>query len=234
MRILENSQTFKLQRSSNIMIINEITIKIIRNARDGESIRSLANKLGFAYSAVYNWILELEKYDVFKIMRKGNKNIIKINKNLIYNKFKELDRAVSVVYKDNEFWEVVKETKLRIRFTKGTAITIWTKGGFITGDFYDKIYYLEVVESDTNFLKKILNKKNIVWTENKLMNKRPLIYIIPKKKFKIEKINKLPVTPLKELIDYCKKLYLDNVLEQLDLLYDLGLNKRYSEIYTNM
>ena len=66
------------------------------------------------------------------------------------------------------------------------------------------------------------------------MNKRPLIYIIPKKKFKIEKINKLPVTPLKELIDYCKKLYLDNVLEQLDLLYDLGLNKRYSEIYTNM
>ncbi|MBS3080573.1 hypothetical protein J4221_03815 [Candidatus Pacearchaeota archaeon] len=234
MRILENSQTFKLQRSSNIMIINEITIKIIRNARDGESIRSLANKTGFAYSAVYNWILELEKYDVFKIMRKGNKNIIKINKNLIYNKFKELDRAVSVVYKDNEFWEVVKETKLRIRFTKGTAITIWTKGGFITGDFYDKIYYLEVVESDTNFLKKILNKKNIVWTENKLMNKRPLIYIIPKKKFKIEKINKLPVTPLKELIDYCKKLYLDNVLEQLDLLYDLGLNKRYSEIYTNM
>ena len=39
--------------------------------------------------------------------------------------------------------------------------------------------------------------------------------------------------PLRELIVYCKELYLDNVLEQLDLLYDLGLNKRYSEVYTN-
>jgi len=42
-------------------IINEITLSIIKNAEDGESIHSLASKLGFAYSAVYRWILELEK-----------------------------------------------------------------------------------------------------------------------------------------------------------------------------
>jgi hypothetical protein len=215
-------------------IVNEITIKIIRNARDGESIRSLANKIGFAYSAVYGWILELEKYEVVKIIRRGNKNIIKINKNLIYNKFRELDNAVSVIDKDNEFWELIKSIKLRIRFTKSTAITIWTKGGFITGDFYDKIYSLEVAKKDINFLKKILDKKNIPWTENKLINKRPLVYITPKKEFTIDKLNNLPVMPLKELVDYCKKLYLDNVLEQLDLLYNLGLNKRYSEVYTNI
>ena len=216
------------------MIVNEITTKIIRNARDGESIRSLANKMGFAYSAVYRWILELEKYEVVKIIRKGNKNIIKINKSLIYDKFKELDNAVSVIDKDNEFWVLIKSIKLRIRFTKSTAITIWTKGGFITGDFYDKVYFLEVTEKDSNSLKKILDKKNIAWTKNKLVNKRPLVYIIPKKKFTMEKLNNLPVLPLKELVDYCKKLYLDNVLEQLDLLYNLGINKRYSEVYTNM
>ena len=51
---------------------------------------------------------------------------------------------------------------------------------------------------------------------------------------RVEKLNNLPVLPLKELVDYCKKLYLDNVLEQLDLLYNLGINKRYSEVYTNM
>lgn len=215
-------------------IVNEITIKIIRNAKDGESIRSLANKIGFAYSAVYGWVLELEKYEVIRIVRKGNKNIIKINKNLIYNKFKELDNAVSVIDKDNEFWELIKSIKLRIRFIKGTAITIWTKGGFITGDFYDKIYSLETIEKDVPFLKKIFDEKSITWTENKLVHKRPLVYIIPKKEFKIERINNLPVVPLKELIDYCKKLYLDNVLEQLDLLYNLGLNKRYSEVYTNI
>jgi len=215
-------------------IVNEITIKIIRNARDGESIYSLANKIGFAYSAVYRWILELEKYEVVKIIRKGNKNIIKINKNLIYGKFKELDNAVSVIDKDNEFWILIKSIKLRIRFTKSTAITIWTKGGFITGDFYDKVYFLEVAEEDISSLKKILDEKNITWTKDKLINKRPLVYIISKKKFAIEKLNKLPVMPLKELVEYCSKLYLDNVLEQLDLLYNLGINKRYSEVYTNM
>ncbi len=216
------------------MIVNEITIKIIRNAKNGESIRSLANKIGFAYSAVYGWISELEKYEVIRIIRKGNKNIIKINKNLIYNKFRELDNAVSVIDKDKEFWEFIKNIKLKIRFVKGTAIAIWTKGGFITGDFYDKIYFLEVFEKDTDSLKKILSEKNIAWTENRLIFKRPLIYIIPKKEFKIEIIDNLPVMPLNELVYYCKELYLDNVLEQLDLLYNLELNKRYSEVYTNM
>jgi len=216
------------------MIINEITIRIIRNARNGESIRSLANKIGFAYSAVYGWILELEKYEVIRIIRKGNKNIIKINnKNVIYNKFRELDNVVSVIDKNNEFWEFIKNTRLKIRFVRGTAITIWTKGGFITGDFYDKIYFLEAVEKNINSLKKELEEKNIAWTENKLTNKRPLVYIIPKKEFDIEDINSLPVMPLRELVDYCKELYFDNILEQLDLLYGLGLNKRYSEVYTN-
>src|SRR3989344_4301613 len=216
-----------------MVIINEITLKIIKNAMNGESIRSLANRIGFAYSAVYGWILELEKYEVIRIIRKGNKNIIKINKNLIYNKFKELDNAVSVIDKDKEFWELIKSIKLSVRFVKGSAITMWTKGGFITGDFYDKIYFLEVFEKDADSLKKILNERNIAWTENKLISKRPLIYITPKKEFTIERLNNLPVIPLNELIDYCKELYLENVLEQLDLLYNLGLNKRYSEVYTN-
>ncbi len=215
-------------------IVNEITIRIVRDVRNGESIHSLADKIGFAYSAVYRWILELEKYGAVRIIRKGNKNIIKVNKNLIYNKFTELDNAVSVIDNDNEFWRLIKSVKLRVRFTKSTAIAIWTKGGFITGDFYDKVYFLEVIEKDINSLKEILDKKNIAWTERKLTNKRPIVYITSKKEFKIEESNNLPVMPLKELADYCKKLYLDNVLEQLDILYNLGINKRYSEVYTNI
>ena len=209
-------------------------MRIIRNVKDGESIHSLANRIGFAYSAVYGWILELEKYEVIRIIRKGNKNIIKVNKNLIYNKFRELDNAVSVIDKDNQFWEFIRNIKLKIRFVRGTAITIWTKGGFITGDFYDKIYFLEIAEKDTSLLKKMLDEKGIAWTENKLINKRPLVYIISKKSFRTEESDNLPIMPLKELVEYCKELYLDNVLEQLDLLYNLGLNKRYSEVYTNI
>ena len=217
-----------------MVIVNEITIKIIRHAKDGESIRSLANRIGYAYSAVYNWILNLEKYGVIRITRKGNRNVIKVNKNLIYKKFIELESAISVVEKDNEFWKLIRDIKLNVKFVKGTAIAIWTRGGFITGDFYDKIYFLEVFENDINSLRKILEEKNIAYTENKLISSRPLVYIIPKKNFKIEKVDGLPTMSLNELIDYCKKLYLDNVLEQLDLLYNLNLNERYSEIYTNI
>ena len=216
------------------MVANEITIKIVRNARDGESIRSLAIRIGFAYSAVYKWVLELEKYEVIKITKMGNKNLIKLNKNLIYKKFIELDKAFSVIDKDNEFWKLIKITKLQMRFVKGTAIAIWTRGGFITGDFYDKLYFLDVFEKDVNSLKKTLKEKGIDYTENKLTVNRPLVYITPKKSFKIEKVQGLPTVPLKEVVSYCNELSLDNVLEQLDLLYGLNLNKRYSEIYTNV
>jgi hypothetical protein len=217
------------------MIVNEITMSIIKNVKDGESIRSLANKIEFAYSAVYGWILELEKYGAVRIIRKGNKNVIKINsENLMYKKFKELDVAVSIIDNDKEFWEIIKNTKLRVRFTKGTAIAIWTKGGFITGDFYEKIYFLEVYEKNISSLKKLLDLKNIAWTEDKIITKRPLIYITPKKEFNVEKMSNLPVMPLKELVSYCKELYLDNVLEQLNILYGLGLNAKYSEVYTNI
>jgi len=112
---------------SQYKIINEITVEIIKNAENGESVRSLASKMGFAYSAVYRWIAELEKYSVISLIRKGNKNIIKINKNLIYKKFKELANAVSVIEKDNSFWRLIKGLKLRIRLVKGTAAAIWTK-----------------------------------------------------------------------------------------------------------
>src|SRR3989344_3928963 len=136
-----NRKVFKPIIFLKIMtIINEITVSIVKNAEDGESIYSLAAKIGFAYSAVYRWISELEKYGVINLIRKGNKNIIKINDNSIYKGFKDLDNAVSVIDKDNEFWELARKLRLKIRFVKGTAATIWTKGSFITGDFYDRIY----------------------------------------------------------------------------------------------
>ena len=215
-------------------IINKITIKIIRNVKDGESIYSLANRIGFAYSAVYNWVLNLEKYEIIRIIRKGNKNVIKINRNLIYKKFLELESAISDVEKSREFWRLVKNIKLKIRFVKGTAIAIWTKGGFITGDFYDKTYFLEVAEKNVSSLKEILGKKEIAYTEREIINKRPMVYIIPKKSFKIEKAGGLPVMPLKEVVAYCKKLYLEKALEQLSLLYNLNLKEKYSEVYTNL
>ncbi len=209
-------------------------MNIVKNAEDGESIYSLASRMGFAYSAVYKWISELERYGVISLIRKGNKNVIKINKNLIYKKFKELDDAVSVIEKDNTFWRLVKTLKLKMRFVKGTAATIWTKGSFITGDFYDRIYFLEVEKKDIDNLKKALKKEGIAYTDGELNNKRPLVWIIKKENLKIEKKDGLPVMPLRELVEWGKELHLENILEQLNLLYNLRLNVKYSEVLTNV
>ncbi|MDO8460093.1 MAG: helix-turn-helix domain-containing protein [Nanoarchaeota archaeon] len=217
-----------------MVIVNEITMNIVKNAEDGESIHSLASKMGFAYSAVYRWISELERYGVISLIRKGNRNVIKINKNLIYKKFKELDEAVSVIEKDSNFWELVKTLKLRIRFVKGTAATIWTKGSFITGDFYDRIYFLEVDKKDTNNLKEALKENGVAYTEGEANNQRPLVWIVQRDNLKIEKKDGLPVIPLKELVSWCKELDLENILEQLNILYNLGLKVKYAEVSTNV
>lgn len=214
-------------------IINEITVYIVKKVKNGESIHSLASKIGFAYSAVYKWILELERYGVISLIRKGNKSVIKINKNLIYKKFRELDNAVSVIEKDKIFWDLMKDSKLKARFVRGTAAAIWTQGGFITGDFYDKIYFLEVDIKDISNLKRILTKYEIPYTEDKIINRRPLVYIIPKKTLEIDKKNRLPVMPLSKFIQWCKELHLENILEQLKLLYGLRLKAKYAEVFTN-
>lgn len=214
-------------------IINEITAGIVKKAKNGESIYSLASKVGFAYSAVYNWVLELEKYGVISLIRKGNKSIIKVNKNIIYKKFRELEDAVSVIEKDRVFWDLIKNLKLKVRFARGTAAAIWTQGSFLTGDFYDKIYFLEAEVNDIDKLKKALTEKEIAYTEDKISSKRPLVYIDIKKKLKIDKKNGLPIMPLSEFVQWCKDLELDNILEQLNLLYGLKLKVKYAEVFTN-
>lgn len=216
-------------------IINQITNAIIKNAKDGDTIRSLAERTGFAYSAIYKWIMVLKDYNVIRLVEKGNKNIIKINKNDIYKKFIGLGNAIMVVEKDRIFWDIIKKSKVKARFIQNTAIVIQSRGSYITGDFLDRVYFLEIYYKDLIPFKRILEKYNISYSENEIINKRPLIYVIPsKKEFKTEYKEGLPVIPLRELVKWCKKLYLDNILEQLDSIYNLKLKNKYSEIKTNI
>ena len=217
-------------------VINPITSAIVKNAMDGETIKSLSDKIGFAYSAVYKWIMVLKEHDVIYLIEKGNRSIIKVNKNNIYRKFIELNDAVAIVEKDRMFWDLIKNIKLKIRFIESTAIVVWTQGSYITGDFLEKIYFLEVYHRDLNRLKKILKKQKIDYSEKREMTgKRPVVYLTScKNEFRIKHREGLPVVPLQELVRWCKKLHLENVLEQLDSLYSLNLSAKYSEIKTNM
>ena len=93
---------------------------------------------------------------------------------------------------------------------------------------------MEVDKKDTDSLKKSLKKEGIAYTEGDISSKRPLVWIIQKEGFDIERKDGLPVMSLRELIEWVRELHLDNILEQLDVLYGLGLNARYSEVSTNV
>ncbi len=215
-------------------IIHEIPARIMKHAKDGESIRSLAARIGFAYSAVYKWVHELERYDVIQIITQGNKTIMRVHKNAIYEKYQQLAEVISVVEKDKAFWEIMEHVPMRTRFVQGTAATIWTSGSFITGDFYDRIYFVEVDAHDVERFKSILREHDISCAEEGIGIERPFVFIIPKKNIKIERKNGLPIMPLTELVRWCKRLQLENVLEQLNTLYHLRLKARYAEVATNV
>ena len=217
-------------------MINQITNSIVKHAKNGETIHSLAKKTGFAYSAVYKWVMVLRDYEVINLIEMRNKSIIKINRNEIYKKFRELNNAVNVIEKDRIFWDIIKKTRLKIRFIESTAVVIWTQGSYITGDFIDKVYFLEGYNKDLPSFEEILKKYDIKYSEDKIVaDERPFVHITPKRnKFEINRKNNLPVIPLNELLKWCKKLYLDNVLEHLDEMYNLNLKIKYSEIKTNI
>ncbi|MDI6721726.1 MAG: hypothetical protein QMD85_05010 [Candidatus Aenigmarchaeota archaeon] len=83
-------------------------------------------------------------------------------------------------------------------------------------------------------LKKELDRREISYTSSDKKDARPLIFLIPKNDFHAERIEGIPVMSLKELLNWCKKLNLDSVLEHLDTLYSLGLKTKYSEVHTNV
>lgn len=217
-----------------IDIINPVTAAIIRDAEDGDTIREISMKTGFAYSAVYRWVIELAKHDMFEMKDEGNKKRIYAKRIALYIQFADLIKSVSEAEKDKAFWNFIRKTNLKVRLVGGTAISLWTRGSYITGDFFDRIYILEVAAKDLDNLKNELNRHKINYTESDKSGARPLVFLVPKKDFSLERVKGIPMMPLKELIEWCKKLNLDAVLEQLGALYSLGLKTRYSEVHTNV
>lgn len=212
-------------------IVNPITMGIIEKAESGDTIRSLAKKTGFAYSAVYRWSNALAAYGVLGMEKKGNKTLVSINQNPVQRRFKELFDAIQTAERDRIFWILMKKTMLGVRFAKGTAAVIWTQGGYITGDFFEKIYHIEVLRRDYGKFASELKRHSISFTNGEA---RPLIRIKIRERFATERKGGFPVMPLKELVLWCMKLHLEPILEQLDILYNLGLKTRYSEVFTNV
>ncbi len=217
-----------------IGIINPITAAIINEAKDGDTIRKIAMKTGFAYSAVYRWVMELVKHDMFELKDGGNRKRVYAKHTALYSQFASLIKSVRETEQDKAFWNFIRKTRLKVRLAGGAAISLWTRGSYVTGDFFDRIYILEVTAKDLDNLKKELDSHKISYTKGGKSDARPLIFLVPKKSFRVERIKGIPVMPLKELVKWCEKLNLDAVLEQLDALYNLNLRTKYSELHTNV
>ena len=164
----------------------------------------------------------------------GNRKRTYANHTDLYSRFAGLIKSVREAEQDKAFWGFIKRTRLKVRLAGGAAISLWTRGSYVTGDFFDKIYVLEVAAKDSDYLKEELERQKISYTDSEKMDARPLIFLVIKEGFNTEKIESIPVMPLKELVKWCKKLNLDAVLERLDALYGLGLKTRYSEVHTNV
>lgn len=214
-------------------IVNPITFEIIRKMHDGFTIRQIAGKTGFAYSAIYRWVKELEKNFILTSENRGNKILINANKSQVYESFAGLIKAIAIEKKDRLFWTLMKKTNLNARFSDNTAAVIWTEGAYITNDFFSKIYYVEVSVKDAKEFVNLLNKCNIAYsldrTQKEDYRNLPFVYLIIKKDVKKFKKEDLPVISLKELVSWCKKLELEPILEQLKSIYKLKLNAKYSE-----
>ncbi len=218
-----------------MIIINPITMEIINKIEEKDTIRKIAKKTGFAYSAVYKWTKKLALLNILKLEEKGNKTFIYIEKNDIYAAFKNLIAKIEEHKKESKFWSFIKKTKLKTRLGKETSSVFWTKGGYITSDFYNKIYYLEITKENYPNLCNELKKHKINFSKNEdtEIKTRPFIIIKIIKRLKIERINNLPLTPLKELIKWCKKLRLEPILEQLKIIYKIPIKEKYAEVFTN-
>mgnify|MGYP001615110326 CR=1 FL=1 len=82
-----------------------------------------------------------------------------------------------------------------------------------------------------------MEKHDIDFSKEKSINKSERPFIIVSIKDKINKIynyKNLPLTPLGEVVKWCKKLKLEPILELLNILYKIPIKQKYSEIYTNV
>ena len=217
-------------------IINPITTEIVNKVKEKDTVRKIAKKTGFAYSAVYKWTNKLALFNVLKLEDKGNKIYISIEENDIYLAFKNLIERINEYKKEVRFWNFIKKTKLKIRLAKETSAVIWTKGSYILADFYNKIYYIDITKEDYSKLNKKFKKLGISFSKNKNdeITTKPFIIVNIVKKSKITKINNLPLVPLNELIKWCKKLKLEPILEQLNIIYNIPIKEKYSEVFTNV
>jgi hypothetical protein len=138
--------------------------------------------------------------------------------------------------KNRAFWKLMNIIKLRVRITRQTAAVLWADDNYVDIDFWDDIYYVDVHKDDLRIFKQWLRANKVACvtgTDEKLKEKRkqrPLIMLTAIDKFSSEIKSSFPIIPLKEFVQWCKgRQPMENILEYVDMRFDLGLGIRCSD-----
>lgn len=203
------------------------------------------------YMKLYGWMYEAFRDDEFTIddfravfpssrpckvmhdlIRLNYVNRIKRGKYRVMAPDKFVERIVGENLKQED---ILKNAMKKYAYCDNDAVNIWTDGYYWTGFTAGfKPIHIKVLEKDINWWKNFFRKNDAEFSragESKTLF--GLSYILhPEKRFRIEKKDGIPVIPLEEAIEFCKKneLAYRPALEYLDDKYKLNLFEEYEHL----
>ena len=213
----------------NLEILNPHVMKIVISARDKDSIRSIAKRIGLSYGWTYYWTQQLISSGLFK--RKNNRIFLDKTNRL----YKELIGFVKRNFKNDISFRYYALGLFGIKysFTKTDAVFIWTKGGYNISR-YKEFYpiFIKVRKIDLELFASYCKKLGF-----KINSNRHVFFSVDiLEDFKVYNLNGMPVDSLEETIKFMKdNIYnFEPALEMIQEMYNKKLKIRYKEIKTNV
>ncbi len=208
----------------NLDMINPHVMKIIVAAREEDSIKAIAKRVGLSYGWTQKWVKELVKEGVFKEKWRG---VILQEKNITYQEIiKFIKKSVNEV---SLYYAILQLSGICYCFTKTDAVYIWTEGRYNIAR-YKNFYpiFIKIHQKDYDLFIKYCKKLQL------RINDKKNAFYVPERVNSITAISKnnFFVEPLDNTINFMKKnIYnFEPALEMIDEMYEKNLKIKYKEV----
>ena len=163
--------------------------------------------------------------------------ILRIKKK-VYKTIEPTEFIRKIIEENSKAEYVLQKAAKKYTYCDNDAVIIWTEGFYWTGFTKGfKPIHIKILISDIKYWVSFFRKNGVeAVLENEMKNKTlaGIVYILhPVNKLIIDIKNSLPVVPLKETIQFCKKneLAYFPALEYLDEKYNLKILEKHENRY---
>lgn len=205
-------------------MINPHVAKILIAVRKEDSIRQVSKRINLSYGWTYHWCKQLA--DVGAIKKKAKKIF------LVENDFyKKTTKFISYMIKKDLalHYSIVSLFGLKYAFCLTDAVFIWTNGGYnIARSKKNYPIFIRICKDDLKLWKFYFEKLNLRY--HKSVRKKGIYYVLDiVGDFNMSYVDKIPVVPLKECIDFMRKhIYnFEPALEMIQEMYGKKLGIKY-------